>query len=183
MKREEALALLHQYTESESLRKHAYAVESAMRAYAEKYGEDPELWGCVGLIHDFDYEKYPDQHPQKGNEILAEKGIPEDIRTVILSHASFTGVARDSLMAKVLYAVDELCGFITAVTLVRPNRSIGEVSPKSVKKKMKDKRFAAKVSREEIREGAEDLQVDFDDHIRTVVKAMSGIAQNLGLNP
>jgi len=183
MKRVEALALLHEFTESDSLRKHAYAVEAAMRAYAEKYGENQEFWGSVGLIHDFDYEKFPDQHPKKGSEILAEKGIPEDIRTVILSHASFTGVPRDSLMAKVLYAVDELCGFITAVSLVRPNRSIGEVSPKSVKKKMKDKRFAAKVNREEIHDGAKELGVDFDEHIRTVVKAMSGIAQELGLNP
>lgn len=183
MKRQEALALLHQYTESDSLRKHAYAVEAAMRAYADKYGEDPELWGSIGLIHDFDYEKYPDEHPRKGNQILTEKGIPEEIRRVILSHASFTGVSRDSLMAKVLYAVDELCGFITAVTLVRPNRSIGEISPKSVKKKMKDKRFAAKVNREEIHQGALELGVDFDDHILTVAKAMSGIAQQLDLNP
>jgi len=183
MKREEALALLHEYTESESLRKHAYAVEAAMRTYAEKYGEDQELWGSVGLIHDFDYEKYPDHHPQRGSEILAKNGVPENIRIVILSHASFTGVSRDSLMAKVLYAVDELCGFVTAVTLVRPNRSVSEVTPKSVKKKMKDKRFAAKVNREEIHEGAQELGVDFDDHIRTVVKAMSSIAPELGLNP
>ena len=116
MDRSFALDLLHEFTESESLRKHAYAVESAMRAYAKKSGEDEELWGCVGLIHDFDYEKYPDEHPTKGSAILKERGISEEIRNVILGHADYTGVPRDTLMAKTLYAVDELCGFITAVT-------------------------------------------------------------------
>jgi len=183
MKREDALALLFEFTESDSLRKHAFAVEAAMRAYAKEYGEDEELWGSIGLIHDFDYEKYPDEHPAKGNEILTERGIPEAIRKTILGHATFTGVPRDTLIAKVLYAVDELCGFITAVTLVRPNRSVSEVSPKSVKKKMKDKRFAAKVNREEIRGGAEELGVEFDAHVQRVVQAMSGIATDLNLNP
>jgi putative nucleotidyltransferase with HDIG domain len=183
MKREAALALLYEFTESDGLRKHAFAVEAAMRAYAKEYGEDEELWGSVGLIHDFDYEKYPDEHPVKGSEILAERGIAEDLRRTILGHASFTGVPRDTLIAKVLYAVDELCGFITAVTLVRPNRSVSEVSPKSVKKKMKDKRFAAKVNREEIRSGAEELGVEFDVHVQRVIKAMSGIAGDLDLNP
>jgi len=183
MNREQALAILHEYTETDSLRKHAYAVESAMRTYAKKYDEDEELWGSVGLIHDFDYEKYPDEHPMKGSEILAEKGISEEIRTVILGHADFTGVPRETLMAKSLFAVDELCGFIIAVTLVRPTKSVSEVSVKSVKKKMKDKRFAAKVSREEIRKGAEELGVDFDEHVTFVIQALSPIAKELGLNP
>jgi predicted hydrolase (HD superfamily) len=183
MNRKQALEILYEYTETESLRKHAYAVEAAMRAYADKYNEDGELWGAVGLIHDFDYEKYPDEHPMKGSEILAEKGISEEIRTVILGHADFTGVTRDTLMAKVLYAVDELCGFIVAVTLVRPTKSVSEVAVKSVKKKMKDKRFAAKVNREEIRNGAEELGVEFDEHVNFVIQALSPVARELGLNP
>jgi len=183
MNRDQALEILFEYTETESLRKHAFAVESAMRAYAKKYDEDEELWGAVGLIHDFDYEKFPDEHPMRGSEILAEKGISEELRTVILGHAEFTGVSRDSLMAKVLYAVDELCGFIIAVTLVRPTKSVGEVSVKSVKKKMKDKRFAAKVNREEIRKGAEELGVDFEEHVSFVVQALVPVATELGLNP
>jgi len=183
MNREQALELLHEFTETDSLRRHAYAVEAAMRAYAKKYGEDEELWGCVGLIHDFDYEKYPDQHPMKGNEILAERGIPEDIRTAIMGHADYTGIPRETLMAKTLYAVDELCGFITAVTLVRPTKSVSEVKVKSVKKKLKDKRFAAKVSREEIRKGPEELGVDFDEHVAFVVQALVPVAESIGLNP
>jgi len=172
-----------EYTKTDSLRKHAYAVEAAMRAYAIKYNEDPELWGSVGLLHDFDYEMYPDNHPAKGSEILANKGLPEDIRIAILGHAAFTGVPRETLMAKTLFAVDELCGFIIAVTLVRPNKALGEVSAKSVKKKMKDKRFAAKVSREEIRQGVEELGVEFDEHVLFVIKALAGIAMQLDLNP
>ena len=178
-----ALDLLHEFTQTESLRKHAYAVESAMRAYAKKYEEDEDLWGCVGLIHDFDYEKYPEEHPTKGSEVLAERGVNEEIRTTILGHADFTGVPRTTLMAKALYAVDELCGFITAVTLVRPTKSVSDVKVKSVKKKLKDKNFAAKVNREEIRKGPEELGVDFDEHILFVVTAMSGVAESLGLNP
>ena len=183
MNREQALDILYEYTETDSLRKHAYAVEAAMRSYAKKYNEDEELWGAVGLIHDFDYEKYPDEHPMKGSEILAEKGIQEDLRKVILGHAEFTGVERDSLMAKVLYAVDELCGFIVAVTLVRPTKSVSEVAVKSVKKKMKDKRFAAKVNRDEIRKGAQELGVDFDEHVSFVIQSLSPVAKDLGLNP
>lgn len=182
MNRKEALEILHEYTKTDSLRKHAYAVEAAMRAYAQKFDEDEELWGSVGLIHDFDYELFPDEHPMKGNVILNEKGVSEDIRNVILGHADFTGVPRETLMAKVLYAVDELTGFIIAVTLVRPTKSVSEVSVKSVKKKMKDKRFAAKVNRDEIRRGADELKVEFDDHVSFVVQAMSGIAKELGLN-
>jgi predicted hydrolase (HD superfamily) len=183
MNREDALNILHEYTKTDSLRKHAYAVEAAMRAYAGKYNQDEELWGSIGLIHDFDYEMYPDQHPKKGSELLIQKGIPEDLRNVILGHADFTAVPRETLMAKVLFAVDELCGFIIAVTLVRPNKSIGEVKVKSVKKKMKDKRFAAKVNRDEIREGAEELGVDFDEHVAFVVQALRSVATELGLNP
>ena len=183
MDRDQALAILYEYTETDSLRKHAYAVEAAMRAYAKKYSEDEELWGSVGLIHDFDYEKYPDGHPMKGSEILAQKGISEEIRTVILGHADYIGVARDTLMAKSLFAVDELCGFIIAVTLVRPTKSVGEVSVKSVKKKMKDRRFAAKVNRDEIRKGVEELGVEFDEHVTLVIQALSVVAIDLGLNP
>ena len=183
MTRDEALQILKEYTKTDSLLKHAYAVEAAMRAYAIKYNEDEELWGSIGLIHDFDYEMYPDNHPNKGSEILKDKGVPDEIRTTILGHAEFTGVPRESLMAKVLFAVDELCGFITAVTLVRPTRALSEVKVKSVKKKMKDKRFAAKVNRDEIRKGAEELGVEFDEHIMFVVQAMSKVSGVLGLNP
>ncbi len=183
MNRQIALDLLHEFTQSDSLRKHGYAVESAMRSYAKKYGENEELWGCVGLIHDFDYEKYPDEHPYKGNEILIERGIDEDICTAILGHADFAEVARESLMAKTLYAVDDLCGFITAVTLVRPTKSVSDVKVKSVKKKLKDKRFAAKVNREEIRKGPEELGVDFDEHVEFVVQSLIPVAEAIGLNP
>ncbi len=183
MTRDQALSILKEYTQSESLLKHAYAVEAAMRAYAKKFGEDEELWGVVGLLHDFDYEKYPDEHPMKGSEILKEKGVSEEIRTAILGHANFSGVARETLMAKTLYAVDELCGFLVAVTLVRPNKSIGEVKVKSVKKKLKDKSFAAKVNRDEIKEGAEELGIPFEEHVEFVVKALSQVAPELGLNP
>jgi predicted hydrolase (HD superfamily) len=182
MNRNEALEILSEYTKTESLRNHAYTVEAAMRAYAQKYSEDEELWGAVGLLHDFDYEMYPDDHPSRGNQILAEKGVSEEIRSAIMGHASFAGVPRDSLMAKVLFSVDELCGFIIAVTLVRPTRSISEVAVKSVKKKMKDKRFAAKVNREEIRQGVEELEVDFDEHVEFVIKSLIPIAPQLGLN-
>ena len=183
MDRSFALELLHEFTETESLRKHAYAVEAAMIAYAKKYGEDEDLWGCVGLIHDFDYEKYPDQHPTKGSEILKERGVSDELRKIILGHAEYTGVPRDTLMAKTLYAVDELCGFITAVTLVRPTKSISDVKLKSVKKKLKDKNFAAKVNREEIRKGPEELGEDFDEHVMFVVQSLIPVAESIGLNP
>jgi predicted hydrolase (HD superfamily) len=183
MKRIEALELLYEFTQSESLRKHAYAVEKAMRDYAKRFNEDEELWGNIGLIHDFDYEKYPDAHPMKGSQILSERGISENIRQAILGHADFSGVPRDSLAAKTLFAVDELCGFIVAVTLVRPTRSVSEVTVNSVKKKMKDKRFAAKVNREEIKQGAIELGVDFDEHVAFVLQSLSGIATEIGLNP
>ena len=183
MEREQAIKILFEYTKTESLRKHAYAVEAAMRSYARKFEEDEDLWGAIGLIHDFDYEKYPDEHPMKGGEILAERGVSENIRTPILGHADFSGVPRETPVAKTLFAVDELCGFIVAVTLVRPNKSVSEVSVKSVKKKMKDKRFAAKVNRDEIRQGAEELGVEFEEHVTFVVHAISGVAEDIGLNP
>lgn len=183
MKREEAYQLLTEYTRKDGLIKHALAVEAAMRAYARKFGEDEETWGIIGLLHDFDYEKYPtaEEHPFKGAEILREKGFPEEWIRVILSHASYTGVPRDSLMAKTLFAVDELCGFITAVAYVRPNRKLAEVKVKSVKKKLKDKAFARQVNREEIREGAEELGIPLDEHIEFVIAAMQEVAGELGL--
>ncbi len=183
MTRNDVYELLTEFTQKEALIKHALSVEAAMRAYAEKFGEDPDTWGMVGLLHDFDYEKYPtlDDHPFRGAEILRERGYPEEWITAILGHAEHTGVPRETLMAKTLFAVDELCGLITATAYVRPSRKLEEVQVKSVKKKLKDKRFAAQVSREDIRKGAEELGVDFDEHIETVIKAMQGIADQLGL--
>jgi len=183
MNRDKAWNILCEYTENESLRKHALCVEAAMRAYAEKQNADQDLYGITGLLHDFDYDRWPDEHPQKGNQILQDLGVSDDILTAIMGHAEYTNVTRESLLAKTLYAVDELSGFIVAVTLVKPDRSVLSVSPKSIKKKMKDKRFAAKVSRETIRNGISELEVDFDEHIEFVVKAISGIAGKIGLNP
>jgi putative nucleotidyltransferase with HDIG domain len=181
--REDVLTLLHEYTKSENLRKHALAVEAAMRAYARRYNEDEEKWAIVGLIHDFDYEMYPNapDHPSKGSEILKERGFPDDIRRAILGHADYMGVPRDTLMAKCLYACDELCGLITAVALVRPSKKLADVEVSSVKKKMKDKAFARSVSREDIEKGAAELGVDLDDHIATVLNAMKSISNHLGL--
>ena len=185
MNRQAAWDLLCEFTQSESLRKHALSVEAAVRAYARKSGADEEKWGITALLHDFDYEKYPDVgeegHPVKGQEILKERGYPEDVRRAILSHADFTGVSRESPLEKTLFACDELCGFITAVALVRPSKQVADVKVKSVKKKLKDKGFAAKVNREEIFAGAADLGVDLDEHIAFVIAAMQGIASDLGL--
>lgn len=183
MTRNDAWCLLTEFTQSESLRKHALAVEACVRAYARKFGEDEELWGIVGLIHDFDYEKYPsaEEHPYKGNEILAERGWPEDIRRAIMSHAEYTGVSRDSKLEKTLFACDELAGFLTAAALVKPNKSIAEVDAKSVRKKMKDKAFARSVNRDDIINGAAALGVDLDEHIAFCIEAMKGIAGELGL--
>lgn len=183
MNRDEAYALLTQYTQKENLIKHALAVEAAMRHYARLWGEDEEVWGIVGLLHDFDYEKYPDpsDHPFRGAEILRERGLPEEWIEAILGHADHTGVERKTRMAKTLYAVDELCGFITAVAYVRPNRKLAEVSVKSVKKKLKDKAFARQVDREAIVRGAEELGVALDEHIQNVIQAMQSIADQLGL--
>ena len=181
--RENALALLHEFTKSENLRNHALAVESAMRAYAKKYGEDEETWAITGLLHDFDYERYPSapDHPSKGSEILRERGYREEIRKAILGHAEYMGVPRETPMAKCLYACDELCGFITAVALVRPNKKLEEVEVRSVKKKLKDKAFARSINRDDIEKGTAELGVDLDQHISVVLDAMKGIANHLGL--
>jgi putative nucleotidyltransferase with HDIG domain len=182
--RESAWCLLTEFTQSESLRKHALAVEACMRAYARKLGENEELWGVVALLHDFDYEKYPspEDHPYKGNEILKERGWPEDIRRAIMSHAEYTGVTRDSSMEKALFACDELAGFITAVALVKPGKSLAEVDAKSVRKKMKDKAFARSVNRNDIVTGAAELGVDLEEHIAFCIDAMKGISDKLGLD-
>ena len=184
MDRESAWELLCEYTKNENLRKHALAVEACVRAYARKFGENEETWGVVGLIHDFDYEVYPNapDHPLKGSEILKEKGYPEEFRRAILGHADYTGVPRDTLLAKVLFACDELAGFITACAYVRPDR-IATLEPKSVRKRMKDKAFARAVSREDITKGAEELGRPLDEHIAFCIDAMRGIAATLGLDP
>ncbi len=181
--REYCLSILKEYTKSDSLLKHAYAVETCVRAYAEKNVEDENYWGNVALLHDFDYEMFPtaEEHPFKGSEILKEKGFGEDFRKSILSHASYSGVPRDSLLSKTLFACDELAGFITAVTYVRPNKTIDEVEVKSVKKKMKDKAFARTVSRDDIIHGAEGLGVPLDEHIEFCIKAMKANKDELGL--
>jgi len=172
-----------EHTESESLRKHMLAVEAAMRYYARMFGEDEERWAIAGLLHDFDYEKHPSQeeHPFVGVKILREKGYPEDIVLAILAHADYSGVPAESKMAKTLLAVDELTGFITAVALVRPSRSVMDVKVKSVKKKLKTTAFAANVKREDIQRGAELLNVTLEDHIQNVITAMQGVAPTLGL--
>jgi putative nucleotidyltransferase with HDIG domain len=186
--RDQALALMHEFTPSDSLRKHMLAVEAGMRAYAGKFGEDVERWGLAGLLHDFDYERFPNdahsptgEHPSEGVRILRERGYPEDILEAILGHAAYTGAPRDSLMAKALFAVDELTGLITATALVRPSRSVSDVDARSVRKKMKDKAFARGVNREDIVNGASDLGVDLDEHISFVISAMQREAETLGL--
>ena len=186
--RDDALAIVHEYTKSDSLRKHMLAVEAAMRAYAAKFGEDADRWGLAGLVHDFDYERFPndahsatEEHPAEGVRILRSHGFPEDILEAILGHATYSGVPRESKMAKTLFAVDELTGLITATALVRPSRSVMEVEAKSVRKKMKDKAFARGVNRDDVINGAADLGVDLDEHIDFVIKAMQGSAESLGL--
>lgn len=181
--RSQAWSLLCEYTQSESLRKHMLAVEACMRAYARKFGEDENKWGITGLLHDFDYEKYPTpaEHPFVGNKILEERGYPEDVRRAILSHADYSGVKRESQMEKALYACDEISGFITASALVKPNKSLAEVEAKSVRKKMKDKAFARSVNRDDIINGAADLSVDLEEHIAFCIEAMKEIAGELGL--
>ncbi|MFO8081154.1 MAG: HDIG domain-containing protein [Armatimonadota bacterium] len=182
MTRDEALEILHEYVENENLRKHAYAVEAAMRAYAEKFGEDEDYWGVVGLLHDFDWEIHPsmEEHPQQGAELLRERGVDEELIQDIMAHAPHAGVPRDTLVRKAIFAVDELTGFIVACALVRPN-GISDLKAKSVKKKMKDKSFAAAVDRDDIRQGAEELGVDLTEHINFVIDAMRGVSDELGL--
>jgi predicted hydrolase (HD superfamily) len=186
--RESAYCLLTEFTQSESLRKHALAVEACMRACSRKFGDgSPEaesLWGMVGLIHDFDYERWPtpEEHPYKGNEILRERGYSDDIRRAIMSHAEYSGVSRDSPLEKSLFACDELAGFITAVALIKPGKSLAEVDVKSVRKRMKDKAFARKVNRDDIINGAADLGVELDEHIGFCIEALKPIAKDLGLD-
>jgi putative nucleotidyltransferase with HDIG domain len=187
MNREEAWAIVTEYTASDSLRKHMLSVEAAMRAYAPRFNGDVELWGVVGLLHDFDYERYPDVaaqgHPMMGSTILRERGVSEDIIRAILSHATeVTGVERETDMEKTLYAVDELTGLITATALVRPNKNIADVKISSVRKKWKDKAFAAAVDRKEIEHAAADLGVPLDEHIGVVLQAMQAIAPALSLD-
>jgi putative nucleotidyltransferase with HDIG domain len=181
--RESAWSLMCEFTQSESLRKHMLAVEACMRAYARKLGEDQDQWGITGLLHDFDYEKYPtpQEHPFVGNKILEERGYPEDMRRAILSHADYSGVKRESKMEKTLFACDELAGFITATALVKPGRSLAEVEAKSVRKKMKDKAFARSVNRDDIINGAAEMGVDLEEHIAFCIEAMKEIAGELGL--
>ena len=187
--RADTLALMHEYTASDSLRKHMLAVEGAMRAYAQKFGEDEERWGTTGLIHDFDYERFPnnahspsEEHPSEGVRLLRSKGYPDDILQAILGHAHYTNTPRESRMAKTLFAVDELTGLITATALVRPTKSVHEVEAKSVRKKMKDKAFARGVSREDVVNGANELGVDLDEHITFVIASMQARSADLGLS-
>ncbi len=186
--RADALALVEEYTQSESLRKHMLSVETAMRAYAGHFGEDAERWGLTGLVHDFDYQRFPnaahsptEEHPAEGVRILRARGYPDDVLQAILGHATYSGVARETLMAKALFAVDELTGLITATALVRPSRSVSEVDARSVRKKMKDKAFARGVSREDVIQGAGELGVELDEHIAFVIAAMQRNAAALSL--
>jgi predicted hydrolase (HD superfamily) len=188
MTRDEALALVHEHTPSEALRKHMYAVELAMRAYARKLGGDEGRWGIVGLVHDFDYERYPNpthsatqEHPSWGVRLLRERGLDEESCEAILGHASYTGVARTSPLAKALFAVDELCGFLVACALVRPSRSLQDLEVKSVKKKLKDKAFARGVNRDDIVRGAEELGVPLDEHIQFLIEALRPAEGQIGL--
>jgi putative nucleotidyltransferase with HDIG domain len=188
MTRDEALTLVHEYTASEALRKHMYAVEIAMRAMAERVGEDPESWGLVGLLHDFDYERYPNPehsategHPAEGVRILAARGLPDSMQRAILGHATYSGVPRDTPMARALFGVDELAGFLVACALVRPSKSLQDLEVSSVKKKLKDKAFARGVSREDVYQGAEELGVPLDEHIAFLLGALRPHEKLLGL--
>jgi putative nucleotidyltransferase with HDIG domain len=188
MDRSRALALMHEYTASEPLRRHMYAVELAMRAMAERAGEDVDAWGLVGLLHDFDYERFPnpshlatEEHPAEGVRILTALGLPEASGRAILGHASYTGVPRDTPMARALFAVDELCGFLVACGLVRPSRSLGDLSVSSVRKKLKDKAFARGVSRDDVIQGAAELGVPLEEHVAFVLDALRPHERLLGL--
>ena len=188
MTRDEALALMHEHTASDALRKHMYAVDAAMRAYARKFGEDETAWGIVGLLHDFDYERFPNDahsptegHPSWGVRLLQERGLDDASCQAILGHAPYTGVPRDSLLAKTLFAVDELCGFLVACALVRPSRSFADLEVRSVRKKLKDKAFARGVSRPDIAQGTEELGVPLDDHIAFLLESLRPEEARLGL--
>jgi putative nucleotidyltransferase with HDIG domain len=183
MTRDEAWALLNEYTKGEGLIRHALSVEAAMRAYARRFGEDEEVWGLTGLLHDFDYERWPSppDHPLKGSEILRAEGCPEEIVRAVQSHAKYLDVPRESPMEKALFAVDELAGMITATALVQPSRRLADLQAASVLKKMKSKGFARSVNREDITEGATDLGVDLGAHVAFVIEAMRGVAPQIGL--
>jgi putative nucleotidyltransferase with HDIG domain len=181
--RDVAWSILTEFTKGDSLRKHARAVEASMRAYAARYGEDPERWGVAGMLHDFDYEMHPHapQHPMKGAEILAGRGFPADIIYAILAHADYSGMPRVSLLDRALYACDELTGFVHACALVRPGKVIAGLEPASVRKKLKDKAFARTVNRDDVHRGAAELGVDLDAHISFVIDALAGVATEVGL--
>ena len=181
--REHAWSILTEFTKSDSLRKHARAVEASMRAYAAKYGEDPDTWGAAGMLHDFDYEMHPrgPQHPVKGAEILLARGVPQRIVYAVLAHADYAGMPRLSLLDRALYACDELSGFVHAVALVRPGRVITGLEPPSVRKKLKDKAFARTVNREDVYRGATELGVDLDAHIAFIIGALTPVAPDIGL--
>ena len=181
MNREEALSLMHEYTPSDALRKHMYAVEAAMRAYARKQGEDEESWGVVGLLHDFDYERYPETHPVRGAEELRRLGYPDEVVEAVLGHGDHTGVPRTTLLARTVYACDEMTGFVIAVAYVRPNRSLDEVDVRSVAKKLRDKGFARQVARDQLEKGAVELGVPFDEHVMNVVEGLKTVRAELGL--
>lgn len=183
MNRQEALDLVHQYVKNENLIRHMLAVEAAMRFYALKFGDDAEIWGIVGLLHDFDWEIHPtlDEHPQAGAPILRQHGVPEEVIHAVLSHADHTGVPRINRMEKTLYACDEITGLITAVALVRPSRSLSDLEVSSVKKKWKDKAFAAGANRQEIEKATQELGIDLWEHVANVITAMRSIAPELGL--
>lgn len=188
MNRDEALALMQEHTQSPSLRQHMLAVEAAMRAYATRLGEDPEPWGLVGLLHDFDYEKFPnpehsptDGHPAWGVALLRTRNVPEPLCRAILGHAAYSGVPRDTPLARALFAVDELCGFLVACALVRPSRSFADLEVASVKKKLKDKAFARGVNRDEVRQGAEEIGLPLDEHIAFCIQALRPVEATLGL--
>ncbi len=181
--RQSAWELLCEYTKSDSLRKHALGVEAAMRAMAVKYDSDPDTWGITGLLHDFDYERYPtaQEHPYKGVEILKELGYPQEILDAIMGHAEYTGVERKTLMAKSLFAVDELVGFVFAVAYVRPSKAVRDVVPKSIRKKLKQKSFAASVNRDDIVQSILELELEENEHFQFVIDALTGVAEEVGL--
>lgn len=181
LNRDQVWQVLCEYTQADYLRKHHLAVEAAMKWYAHKFGQDENLWGNVGLIHDFEYEKYPDQHPQRGGEILRELGWPENLVRAVMAHGDHLSIPRTELVEKTLYAVDELTGLVIAVALVRPTKKLADVDVTAVKKKWKDKAFARGVHREQITKGAEELGVPLDEHIQNVIDALKGSAEALGL--
>lgn len=185
MNRETAWKVVEEHAKSDSLRKHLLAVEAAMRAYARKYGEDEEEWGIAGMVHDFDWEvcPTPESHPTYGADILRSRGFPEKIVRAVLSHGNHTGIRRETLMEKALFASDELSGFVTAVALVRPNKSLSDTSVSSVRRKMKDKAFARSINRDDIVQGAQELGVDLDEHIAFITEALKPVAHQLGLTP